>query len=197
MRRGPTIGRGVVCALGVLLAAASAQSLRAAPITYDEAIDGDIGWNNPFKLFPLDLGVNTVTGTHGLMTDGWDNDTFEVAVPAGARLVALDVVQTDADGDVNWVHWIFEVRAPQGTSLLEILRVPSPGTGSFAALPLEAGTYQLGNTGIAPVAAGPAVSGHALRFAVVPVPEPGGVTAAAALLAVPSAARQRGRRRSH
>jgi hypothetical protein len=152
-----------------------AGTATAATIHYDESVDGDIGWNNPWVLFPLGVGTNTVTGTVGLVPDAWEFDTFTFSVPAGARLTQLDVALADVNGDVSWVDWVLAEYSTPERNILQILRVDSPGSGSFtAALPLEAGTYSIGENSLAPLTVSWALTGYTFTFTV-EAPEPGSV----------------------
>jgi PEP-CTERM motif len=76
----------------------------AAPVAYNEAIDGDLPESSGWPLLTLDVGVNTVTGTSffsaisGLSADF---DSFRFLVPAGRRLVEISYAAqlTETVGD--------------------------------------------------------------------------------------------------
>ena len=74
--------------IGVSLFAGRAQ---AAPLTYDEALSGDLGNAFPASEFRLDIGDNTVAGSTFYRSSGdFDFDTFAIVIPVGTRLT--DVV---------------------------------------------------------------------------------------------------------
>jgi hypothetical protein len=84
----------------VLLSGFSVSAF-AIPLSYDEAIDGDIISGAP--TFALDSGVNTVTGTVSCITVICDFDKFFATLPAGGVLesVALSLTQGDG-GNGSW-----------------------------------------------------------------------------------------------
>ncbi|MPY68886.1 MAG: PEP-CTERM sorting domain-containing protein [Alphaproteobacteria bacterium] len=80
------------------LAALAAGAANAAPITYDEAIDGDL---TQFMSLTLDTGVNTVTGTFNFLPG--DNDNASIVVGPGKRLVGvtLDILGFTTTGTLS------------------------------------------------------------------------------------------------
>lgn len=71
---------------------AFSANAQATPLTYDEAIDGDI----VSLTAVLDFGANTISGTtSGGGTQILDFDFFNTALPANAFLDSINVVVTD------------------------------------------------------------------------------------------------------
>ena len=68
----------------------------AAPITYSEAVSGDLGSSLPAStVFALDAGVNTVSGTFAFtLTGGLERDSFAVSVPVGMELTGISLAFT-------------------------------------------------------------------------------------------------------
>lgn len=60
-------------------------SVQAAPLSYDEAIDGDI--NRDF--FLLDIGTNTITGDTELNNPGTDFDIFDFDLAPGTQVNSI------------------------------------------------------------------------------------------------------------
>jgi hypothetical protein len=87
--------------LGAALIAAGAvfvSNVSAAPLVYDEAVDGDIAAGA--TTFNLDFGANAISGTvSGLNTNlGFDSDLFGAILPANAILESIQVTFTSAVG---------------------------------------------------------------------------------------------------
>ncbi|VAW03054.1 hypothetical protein MNBD_ALPHA05-1385 [hydrothermal vent metagenome] len=87
------LGAAIVAAGAMLTANAS-----AAPLVYDEAVDGDIA--SFATTFNLDFGANIISGTvSGLNTNlGFDSDFFDAILPANAILDSIQVAVTPGVG---------------------------------------------------------------------------------------------------
>ncbi len=92
------LGAAIVAAGAMLTANAS-----AAPLVYDEAVDGDIVVDS--TTFNLDFGANTISGTvSGLNTNlGIDSDLFDAILPANAILESIQVTVTPAAGGNGFI----------------------------------------------------------------------------------------------
>jgi PEP-CTERM motif len=83
-----TVGAAAILAMFAL-----ATNALAAPIYYDEAVDGDIA---QFSTFNLDFGANTFVGTvsGGQTNLGFDNDTFTAFLPSGSIVDTIELMVT-------------------------------------------------------------------------------------------------------
>lgn len=97
------IGAALVAAGAVFVSNAS-----AAPLVYDEAVDGDIIAN--ISSLTLDFGANTINGTvSGLNTNlGFDADLFDAILPANAILESIQLVVTPAAGGNGFIPNTFQ-----------------------------------------------------------------------------------------
>lgn len=89
----------ILVALVALTMVMLLDSVSATPISYDEAVSGDLNGN----VFDLDVGANTVTGTMSIESifypdfssiSLWDLDTFIVNVVDGQALTSISLVAT-------------------------------------------------------------------------------------------------------
>jgi hypothetical protein len=154
----------------VLLATAAfaviTQPAVATPLNYNEAVNGDLPGAPPYPVLPLDVGVNTVTGTSdfdapSLNSISADFDDFEFTVPTGTQLVSFTFTSnvTSVSGSPAWLRIETFIDTGDGSTALACeeewvinqpafspacLVPPSAPDGTFAnALPLDAGTYLL------------------------------------------------------
>lgn len=140
--------------MGTLAAAALAS---AAPVHYQEAVSGDLDTGVVFATFTLDVGTNTVSGRLGRGSNGGDFDSFAFIVPSGLELVGLSTSLADVVGNITSARWDLRGGGSsiQATgTLLEEVSVDSPGTWSYASLPLAATTYQFYNRSLVSNGAG-------------------------------------------
>ena len=92
-----------------LSAALAVSPAHATPLAYNEAVSGDLPENAPFPVLPLDVGVNTVTGTSFVNfppggPNSADFDSFEFSVPANTQLLGITYTSTvtnDTSGDTT------------------------------------------------------------------------------------------------
>jgi hypothetical protein len=138
----------------------------ATPVNYNEAVDGDLPGGSPYPVLPLDVGVNTVTGTSDFDAPSLDSlsadfDDFEFTVPASTRLVSFGFTSsvTSVSGSPSWMRIETFIDTSDGATAMacqenwvindpafspNCLVAPSAPDGSFAtAMPLDAGTYLL------------------------------------------------------
>ena len=78
----------------------------AVPLTYDEAVDGDI--TSGVTNFLLDFGVNTVTGTVFNLTTS-DFDKFDALLPTGGILQSVGLNLSQGTGGNGSFADFFEV----------------------------------------------------------------------------------------
>jgi len=156
-----------------LLAAGSAL---AAPVNYDEAIDGDLPFSgSPLPTLAFDLGINTVKGATGIEGIDLDFDSFAFTVPVGTQLVSLSLELTDSSrstGNFNEAVWQFHKGSAifrAGTDLGNV-EAQSPGTSTFTALPVGADVYHLGANSFS--ASGSSFGDYTFTFELTQVPEP-------------------------
>lgn len=177
--------------------AALASLSSAAPVNYNESVDGDLSVYGALKLMTLDAGLNTVSGTTAITTDGFDGDSFAFSVPVGMELIGLQVSLTDLQSNFDYVKWHLNAGGSSwesGNQLATVAAV-SPGTGSYDQ-PLGAGLYNLSYFSMQ----GTNPSNASYVFSLTlreqnSVPEPGSLalSALAALMALAAgAARRRG-----
>jgi hypothetical protein len=135
----------------------------ASPLAYNEAVSGDLPESASFPVLPLDVGVNTISGTSFVNfppggPNSADFDSFEFSVPANTRLVGISYTSTvtkDTTGEPTLRMEAFVDPASLITSFacqeFYIINQNSigptclvpPGNTFAAALPLDAGTYLL------------------------------------------------------
>jgi hypothetical protein len=98
----------------VLLALASAGL--AAPVNYDESVDGDLDQSNP-PVFTLDMGVNTWTGTIGPTPTPNTQDSFFADLPADMTIVHIHWEYSVNNRDISYFDMSGPVEAapPFGT----------------------------------------------------------------------------------
>jgi hypothetical protein len=180
--------------IAVLAAFAVAQA-RATPLAYNEAVSGDLPEGSPFPVLPLDVGVNTVTGTSFVNfpsggPNSADFDSFEFSVPTNTQLVGITYASTvtnDTSGDTTLRMEAFVDDVPitksfacqefyiiNKTSIGPTCLVP-PGNTFAAALPLDAGTYLLFEGQFQATNFGETDWNYTWSLTVDPVPEPGSI----------------------
>jgi hypothetical protein len=117
------IGAALVAAGAVFVSNAS-----AAPLVYDEAIDGDIVVN--ISSLTLDFGVNTISGTvSGLNTNlGFDSDFFDAILPANAILDSIQLAVTPAAGGSGFIPNKFQYSIDAGPL---VIFTPSSSGGNL------------------------------------------------------------------
>jgi hypothetical protein len=85
-------------ALLVALAASGVGKLYAAPVNYDEAINGDLDQSNP-PTFTLDAGDNVWKGKLGPTPTTNTQDSFFANLPAGLEITHIHWVYSSNRGD--------------------------------------------------------------------------------------------------
>jgi len=134
----------------LLVTAIMTGNTQAAPITYDEAVQGDLEFG---FVGTLGVGVNNVSGTIHFRTGGdFDFDLFSFAIPVGTRLVGASYTFsptfTNIGGaavgyDLGQLPLSFPAPPPLDSQLIDLLSASSPVLLFANALPLEAGSYGL------------------------------------------------------
>lgn len=89
----------LMIALSVIAGSAFHETAHAAPLAYDEAVQGDLSNSGPGPLLTLDIGTNTVSGKTGAraflegccLQSSADFDDFQLSLPAGLTLTAIQV----------------------------------------------------------------------------------------------------------
>jgi hypothetical protein len=125
----------------------------ATPINYQESVSGDLPDSLPVPaafLFPLDVGVNTVSGTASLDFSNANNaihdiDSFAFTVPVGMVLTDISYAFVRSG---NSTTGFYEYKLFKDNALVTALGVdtidlfaPSPKSIFVAELPLSDGTY--------------------------------------------------------
>jgi len=158
--------RTVVARIVAVVVMLSAARLGfATPITFSEATSGDLGDTFPARLFTLDVGTNTVSGTtsFGVNGIGFDFDNFAFVVPAGTHVADITYAfATATNGDMTFHSLGYLLgngnAQPVFPSISDLavymLSDTSPLHAFGTALPLSAGTYAVeedvaGGTGFA------------------------------------------------
>jgi len=140
----------IFCILGCVVSSAG-----ATPLAYSEGILGDLASSLPAaSVFPLDVGLNTVSGTLHWINQTSDFDSFAFSVPAGTQLTQLSFAfALSAERDTTDGAAGFEFAGGNGTFSpvygFENLNVfgASPIVAFSAALPLGPGDYSMFNDG--------------------------------------------------
>lgn len=113
----------------------------AAPVSYDEAVDGDLPVLSSLKVFNFDVGVNTITGEFGDLAPP-DIDSFGFVVPAGRQVISVQVELADVQPDIDFSSWDLYSGSTDSTgTFLEDLTSLSPGSADLSAVPLGPGSY--------------------------------------------------------
>jgi len=115
----------------------------AAPIHYDEAVDGDLSLSTTLT---LGVGDNTVAGTFNSSGSAFGQanfDDFVFVVPIGTELIAVTVTLEDRVGNMIETGWgLYLGTNISVNSRLAILQGLSPGTDSITGI-YAAGTYSI------------------------------------------------------
>jgi hypothetical protein len=134
-----------------LLALLPAAPAFAAPLSYSEALQGDLvhaRTPGALQVLSLDAGTNRVAGrvtAPGFYTFGYDADSFAFDVPIGMELVGLVLEMTPVSGQQGGIVWRLARDSAQqgGGSVAAHLTVYTPGQASYTGAPLGAGTHNL------------------------------------------------------
>ena len=149
---------------GIAAAAATAVSAQAAPISYSEAISGDLSQDFPAEYIgTLDIGINTIQGTFCFARApttcpdtgrGFDHDGFRYTLPEGLSLDSVTYAFASASVLYAGAHtnfWLMQ-GINLGDPILdgESLDAMTSGTRSMfaSALPISApGEYTIAQPG--------------------------------------------------
>jgi hypothetical protein len=157
----------------------------AAPVHYDETVNGDLPKMGTLPTLQFEIGTNTVSGRFGLgptyPVDPGDFDSFAFTIPVGSQLVAGQVSLVDVVGEVHSSLWRFRKGSAefQVGAELELLEPDSPGEDSLTTIPLGPGLYNLSHHTLSYMDPSPAEAQFTFTFELVPEP-----TSAALLLLV-------------
>ena len=132
------------------LVLAPAAQAAASPLTFNEAVSGDLAQNLPMaNPFNLDLGVNTISGAMFGDDFGRDFDSWAFTVPAGMQLTNLSLAisstinpgtaHAEMDYGFNPGN-VFDNTPSLGFATFDMMG-SGPGSVWSAALPLGAGVY--------------------------------------------------------
>jgi len=128
-----------------------AGSADAIPIAYDEAVSGDLGELIDPSVGTIDIGDNTVSGTHFYLIEegSLDFDSFRFTVPTGVQVttISLSWVLFPQQGNTFAVAGYRFQDLPFGTFLepfaIDYHNAASPLSGFSAVLPVGPGTYRV------------------------------------------------------
>lgn len=124
-------------------------------ITYSEAIDGDLEYQN---IGVLALGLNTITGTAFSNTEGanadkpvFDQDVFLFNIPSGIQLTGIKFEwSTNYTNNISYpsANWVYEIQAqPYFNNMKYRLSTSILGdgsTGDISILPIGEGEFYMG-----------------------------------------------------
>lgn len=191
----------LTCATALAAALLATNTAQAAPVHYDEAVDGDLA-SVPLAAattFVLGAGVNTIKGTFGgAVGVPMDFDSFAIVFFSGLQLMSLSVELDDAVGNITSTAWALRSGfLVAGGQLRETIEVTSPGMAD-AVNPIAPGTYHLYHNLIELILPRPALANYTFSITMAPagvVPLPGTLPLAAlALSGLVLGARRAGRK---
>lgn len=133
------VARAAAAVVGIVASVAAT----AAPISYNESIDGDFGVDETLPVLALGVGANTVSGSTGISGSSLDFDSFAFAVGPGTELVGIQLELVDAVGSFLSASWSLRAGNVVNASdpNLAIAEALSPGSYAYGGAPLQAGTY--------------------------------------------------------
>ena len=127
-----------------------ASSATATPVSYSEAVSGDLSSLAPYTTLLFDVGLNTVSGSNQL--SGGNFDDFVFTIPTGTTLTNITfAATTTATANTQGATLGYGLYSFPSDTFLESLFIellPSPlslTTAFDALLPLPAGTYHIDN----------------------------------------------------
>lgn len=164
---------GLACLVLTLTAA-------AAPVAYNEAIDGDLPGafgptSGPLPQLAFDVGANTVSGTLPFTDAGADFDSFAFIVPAGKQVTLASLTISDTTGDITEAAWSFNQGSgiENGGTLRESVNTHPPDVYTFTTTPFDADTYNISQNTLARTFGADANASYTFSFTVANVvPEP-------------------------
>ncbi|MBN2269098.1 MAG: PEP-CTERM sorting domain-containing protein [Sedimentisphaerales bacterium] len=151
--------------LAVLLVIGSfGMGAGAVPISYDEAIDGDLDIDDP--LFQFDIGVNRFSGSMSVSPADWDSINF--SIPDGMELAGITA--SIEGGGIERTEYALAMFDYPYTHLGFSGELYLPFSGSIFddVLPLETGNYRLRHYVF--VSTEPDIHDYILEFNVIPEP---------------------------
>ena len=148
----------------IIIVAISSQGSYAAPITYDEAVDGDLPNQSgspslpPSVFFTFDIGVNSFTGTMiwgGAGVPGaQDTDIVPFIIPSGLELISVTYSVFNLRGDSDLVltnQYLYVYNSSYGNRSVigsEVHTAPFSNLPYFVSLmPLSEGIYSANHVG--------------------------------------------------
>jgi hypothetical protein len=177
-------------------------ALAAAPLTYVESVDGDLGpsASNP-KILDFDVGVNRISGTMGKPPSlPPDADYFRFTLEPGEYLTSINVITLSFSGNFFAVQTGPTISTSDGAAHLFNTLVtglgeltdnpryePSSGTADGFPDPLGAGTYTVWYQELG------GLVNYTFDYTVTAIPEPSAFAALAGLAGLGLAASRRRR----
>lgn len=199
MNRTMKVARAAAAVVGIVAPVAAT----AAPISYNESIDGDLAVGGTLPVLALGVGANTVSGSTGSAGSLPDFDSFAFAVASGTELFGIRLELVDAVGSFTSASWNLRpgnvVNTADPNPPLALVEALSPGSYAYGGAPLQAGTYHFVARDFRWSGGPPAFGDYTFTLtvrdsAVQAVPEPGALALAGLALAAAGAAARRGRR---
>ena len=162
--------------LPIALSMFFAGQVMAAPITYDEAVDGDL--EAGISTLNLGNGVNTVSGSvvwshDGIVDDDFDGFDFNLGSGSAVTSIFIDLALQNT-GSGTWSNIGWSLKTGSG-NLNESLSFPQVNQSIFnSALPLSSGSFSLNqNSASGGLAQGDyRIADYTLTFNVSSIPAP-------------------------
>ena len=168
------------------------ELVSAAPLNYNESIDGDIRANSTLyasTVFDFDIGSNTVSGNSHIYTSTsvpantstHDPDSFFFTLPAGSELIAVSYAYSNLDmlPDTSTLLTRFHLSNETGSLheyfTIDFIDDASPLSAFTSSLPTGENIYKMDNDGYAVTIVGGGSWDYTWTFDVVAVPIPAAV----------------------
>lgn len=169
-----------------LLMMSNIKLVSAAPLSYDEAIDGDLYaglYPDTSKVLELDIGINTVTGSTVVSSFRTDLDSFFIIFPAGSQLISISYEFRNLDliPDTSFLIKRFQFfnyyKSTNELWTIDLINDTSPLSAFSSSLPvpslpIEEDIYKLKNEGYAYTSLGGGSWDYTWTFEVTTVPIP-------------------------
>jgi hypothetical protein len=190
--------RWVWLSLTSLVAILALASLApAAPVNYQESVSGDLPQVQPFHVFTLDNGVNTISGTIGFLsytgggTGFFDFDPFSLVVPTDLAVTSASLSVPSITGNMMSAQWNLIPGLDDHGTVQERFLVNTPGSYTATTTPLPAGSFTVVHYSMTGLSNVTNTANYTFTFNVAAAPEP----ASLGLLALATLSLPRPRRR--